>query len=128
MNEKQPMIVSHEHDQDHGTLGLYVSGFVLSVCLTLAAYLMVTHHTLSKWPLVAAIATLAIVQFLVQLTFFLHIGREARPRWRLGVLGFMLLIVLIIVIGSLWIMNNLNYRMTSQDQINNYLQKQDGGI
>ena len=37
---------------------------------------------------------------------------------------FMLGIVLIIVGGSVWIMNNLNYRMTPQ-QMEQYLKSQD---
>ncbi len=116
------------HDPSHGSLRLYVTGFVLSISLTIMAYLMVTNHTLGKWPLVFAIATLAFIQFLVQLVFFLHLGAETKPRWKLGVFAFMALIVMILVIGSLWIMNNLNYRMMSSEQVNNYVKTQDGGI
>lgn len=127
MSSKRALVSSHDSGE-RGTLRLYVTGFVLSISLTLAAYLMVTQHTMSKGLLIAAIVVLAFVQFLVQLVFFLHLGAEARPRWKLSVFGFMALIVLILVIGSLWIMNNLNYRMMSPEQINQYVQKQDGGI
>lgn len=126
MSNKRALI--SQHDNDHGNLRLYVTGFVLSISLTLAAYLMVVNQTLSKWQLVFAIATLAFIQFLVQLVFFLHLGRELKPRWKLGVFLFMVLIVLIVVIGSLWIMDNLNYRMMSPEMINEYMTKQDGGI
>jgi cytochrome o ubiquinol oxidase subunit IV len=126
MSNKRAFVSSH--DPNHGSLRLYVTGFVLSISLTIMAYLMVTDHTLSKWPLVVAIAVLAFIQFLVQLVFFLHLGAEAKPRWKLSVFAFMALIVLILVVGSLWIMNNLNYRMMTPDQTNQYLQKQDGGI
>lgn len=125
MEESRPVVARHEtHD---ATLRSYVSGFVLSVCLTVAAYLIVTRHTLSMHILIAAIVVLALVQFMVQLFFFLHLGRETKPRWKLGVFAFMIVIVAILVFGSLWIMNNLNYRMTPQ-QINQYMQDQDGGI
>jgi cytochrome o ubiquinol oxidase operon protein cyoD len=127
MNTDKRAVVSR-HDPNHGSLQLYVTGFVLSISLTIMAYLMVTNHTLGKWALVFAIATLAFIQFLVQLVFFLHLGAEAKPRWKLGVFAFMALIAMILVIGSLWIMNNLNYRMMSPEQINHYLEKQDGGI
>ena len=85
--------------------GLLIGGVyaLLSIGLTLAAYLMVTHHTLSYRPLVAAICGLAILQFLVQLIFFLHLRVETRPRWKLFVLLFMILVVSILVFGSLWI-------------------------
>ena len=108
-------------------LRTYVSGYILSIILTVAAYLLVTHPSLSTNVIVGLISTLAIVQFLVQLIFFLHIGVETKPRWKLFVLIFMIGIVLIIVVGSIWIMNNLNYRM-SPDQIKTYLNNQGGGF
>jgi cytochrome o ubiquinol oxidase operon protein cyoD len=110
-----------------GTFGTYLAGFGLSILLTLVAFELVTKHIMNGTGLVVVIIGLALVQFWVQLFFFLHLGREARPRWKLLVLAFMMLVVLILVIGSLWIMGNLNYRMTPQ-QINNYMQNQDGGI
>ena len=108
-------------------LRTYLSGYILSLVLTITAYLLVTHPHYSVGLIVAAVLILAVVQFLVQLVFFLHIGVERRPRWKLAVLIFMVGIVLIIVIGSIWIMNNLNYRMTPQ-QINTYLNNQGGGF
>jgi cytochrome o ubiquinol oxidase subunit IV len=105
----------------------YMVGFGLSILLTMVAYVLVTKHIMTGSGLVAVIIGLALIQFFVQLFFFLHLGRETRPRWKLLVLAFMILIVLILVGGSIWIMYNLNYRMTPQ-QINNYMQNQDGGI
>jgi len=112
---------------NEGTLGMYVSGFVLSIALTLAAYTLVVKRTVSVNLTIFIILTLAVIQFLVQMFFFLHLGRETKPRWKLFVLIFMITIVLIIVIGSIWIMNNLNYRMTP-DQMNTYLNNQGGGF
>jgi len=108
-------------------LRTYVSGYVMSLILTLAAYLLVAHPGFSHSVIVALISILAIIQFLVQLIFFLHIGAETKPRWKLFVFIFMVGIVLIIVVGSIWIMNNLNYRMTPQ-QINTYMNDQGGGF
>lgn len=110
--------------ETHGSLLSYVSGYVLSLYLTITAYVMVTHHLFSNHGLVAAVVILALIQFLVQLLFFLHLGRETKPRWKLFVLLFMVMVVLILVFGSLWIMDNLNYRMTPA-QINQYMQSQD---
>ena len=62
-----------------------------------------------------------------RLYFFLHLGKETKPRWKLYVFGFMVSVVLIIVFGSIWIMNNLNYRMTPA-QINQYMNSQGGGF
>jgi len=98
---------------------------VTSIILTVEAYLLVVHRVLQGKSLVAAIIGLALTQFLVQLFFFLHLGRETKPRWKLMVFGLMVMIVVIFVGGSLWIMYNLNYNM-SPSQINNYLNSQDG--
>jgi cytochrome o ubiquinol oxidase operon protein cyoD len=108
-------------------LRTYVSGYLLCVGLSVSAYLLVTSSSLSNSILVAAILALALVQFIVQLLFFLHLSHESKPRWRLLVFIVMVIIVLIIVIGSIWIMNGLNYNMNSQ-QIKNYLNNQGGGF
>jgi len=111
--------------QERATLTSYIVGFVTSIVLTVEAYLLVAHHLIEGKSLAAAVAGLAITQFLVQLFFFLHLGRETKPRWKLLVFGMMLVVVMIFVFGSLWIMSNLNYHMTPK-QINNYLNSQDG--
>jgi cytochrome o ubiquinol oxidase operon protein cyoD len=102
-------------DGGHGSVTTYVIGFALSVILTLAAYGSVTHHVFGRTGLIAVIFVLAAVQLMVQLMFFLHLGREGKPRLNLMTFVFMLIVLIIIVGGSLWIMNNLNYHMTQQD-------------
>lgn len=129
--EQTPVHARHETDQ--ATFGMYVSGFVLSLLLTLSAFGLVeyhihTHHTVFTHPfLIGATAVLALAQFFAQMYFFLHLGYETKPRWKLLVLCFMILVVFIIVAGSIWIMYNLNYRMTPQ-QMNTYMLNQNGGI
>lgn len=103
----------------------YLNSFMLSVLFTLSAYALVVQHTLSNHVLIGVIVVLALVQFVVQMVGFLHIGAEAKPRWKLIVFWGMLLVVCILVFGSLWIMNNLNYNMTPA-QMNAYMQSQDG--
>jgi len=110
-----------------GTLSLYLSGFIMSVVLTLAAYLAVTTHVASTGVLIAIVAMLATVQFLVQLFYFLHIGSGRNARWKIIALLSALSVVFIVVGGSLWIMYNLNYHMTPSD-IHKYLNEQGGGI
>jgi cytochrome o ubiquinol oxidase operon protein cyoD len=95
----------------HGTFTAYVVGFILCVVLTIVSYFVATGDILQGDHLVYALLTLAIVQAAVQVYFFLHLGKEAKPRWETIIFVFMLLILLIIAIGSLWIMNDLNQRM-----------------
>lgn len=109
-----------------GTLRTYQIGFASSVILTLAAFYLVSRHVLAGWGLVLAILALAVIQLCIQLIFFLHLGDESRPRWRLNVFLFMLMVLLIVVVGSLWIMYNLNYRMMPDtEHINQYLHSQE---
>lgn len=105
----------------------YVTGFVLSVAMTLVAYTAVARHELTHTTTIVTIVGLALAQFLAQMIFFLHLGREAKPRWRLIILLAALVVVGIVVGGSLWIMNNLNYHMMlSPQQTTQYLNSQDG--
>jgi len=106
----------------HATLGAYVSGFVMSLLLTLLAYLLVVKDVVDASFVVPAIVVLAVVQFVVQLIFFLHLGRETKPRWNMMAFLFMLLVVFIVVAGSLWIMANLDYNMSHNTD--SYLLKQ----
>lgn len=105
------------------SLAYYVIGFILSILLTLGAYAAVTGHNFAGTMLVAVVISLAIAQVLVQLFFFLHLGSETKPRWKLTVLIFMLVILGILVFGSLWIMQNLNYTMSSE-RMNTYMIEQ----
>ena len=127
MSSKTDAVVS-EHNTDNGTVLSYTTGFLLSIVLTMAAYMLVTGHYLASWSLVFALIGLAVVQLFVQVVFFLHLAKKSKPRWNLLVFGLMLVVVLIVVGGSLWIMYNLGYRMMpkTQQQVNQYLNSQAG--
>lgn len=94
----------------HGNVNSYVIGFILSIILTLAAYMLVANGILHGWPLNLAIVLLGIGQTWVQLRLFLHLGEEAWPKWNLLAFLFMALVVFIVVGGSLWIMSHLAER------------------
>jgi cytochrome o ubiquinol oxidase operon protein cyoD len=53
----------------------YVVGFVLSVITTLIAYLFVVNHVWPMQMMVYLVMALAVIQLVVQIVFFLHIGR-----------------------------------------------------
>lgn len=101
-----------------GSIAGYVVGFGLSLMLTFVAFFLVAHRNskpdvFTHRFLMVSIVALAIVQLFVQLLFFLHLDRESKPRWNLMVAVFAATIVLILVLGTLWIMNNLNYHHES---------------
>lgn len=116
--------------QSFRTYRACINGFLGSLACTIVAFVLVEYHMLSLWQSVGVVATLACMQCVLHLIVFLHLGEEARPRWRAAALVFMALVVCIMVSGSVWIMYNLNYRMTplSSQQINTYMNNQDGGL
>ena len=114
-------------EREPGTLRTYLTGYVSAIVLTLVAFAIAAKHTIMGNKLIAILLGLALVQFVLQLLFFLHIGRESKPRRKQLILIMMIVVVLILVLGSIWVMYSLNYRMTP-DQINQYMLKQDGGI
>ncbi|MBI5798725.1 MAG: cytochrome C oxidase subunit IV family protein, partial [Candidatus Yonathbacteria bacterium] len=54
----------------------------------------------------------ALAQLLIQVVFFLHLHKKSKPHWNLIVFIFTFFIVAVLVVGSLWVMYNLNYNMT----------------
>jgi cytochrome o ubiquinol oxidase subunit IV len=94
----------------HGTLKSYVVGFLCSLLLTIISFSLVYTLPASEY-VIYTIVALAIIQAIIQLLFFLHVGQEAKPRWETVVFYFMLLVLIIIAVGSLWIMYDLNYRV-----------------
>lgn len=111
----------------HGTVITYVAGFVLSVVLTIIAYVLVVNQAIpDRTVLIGAIIGLAVVQFVVQMVFFLHLGRESRPRWNLVVFSFMLMVLFILVLGTLWIMNGLEYNMAPPEEIERSIIEDEG--
>lgn len=97
----------------HGSLKSYVIGFIASLLLTCLSFFLVFTQFVTGRYLVFSIVGLALVQAIVQLLFFLHVGQEDKPRWETVTFYFMVLVLLIIVIGTLWIMFNLNDRTMS---------------
>lgn len=90
------------------TLKSYLTGYMLSVALTLLAFGMIALHvTLTAFMLTAVLIFLAIVQLCIQLFFFLHVGRGADRHWNAAALVFALFVVFMLVGGTLWIMSNL---------------------
>jgi cytochrome o ubiquinol oxidase operon protein cyoD len=108
----------------------YIVGFGLSLMLTVAAFAVTILQVQSggaAYPnnlLVFGLVGLAIVQLVVQLLFFFHLGREEKPRLNTISFLFMLMVVGIIGFGSLWIMYNLDYNMTPRD-VEEYIQEEE---
>jgi len=103
-----------------GSVKSYSIGFGMAIIFTLAAFLTVTSGWFSQGAAIAIISLLAVVQLIVQLVFFLHLGRD-KVKWKASAFYTMLLILILIVGGSLWIMYNLDYNMMSSDAMEQYM-------
>lgn len=87
----------------------YIVGFVLSIATTLLAYFIVKNSLWQNDVMVYAILLIASVQFIVQMYFFLHLGRGSRLKS--AAFAFAVIVILIVVVGTIWVMNNLDYNM-----------------
>jgi cytochrome o ubiquinol oxidase operon protein cyoD len=104
----------------------YFVGFGLSIATTLLAYFFVVNKLLPKEMLIYVVMAIAVVQLVVQLVFFLHLGRG--NRWKVATFVFAAIVVLVVVVGSLWIMHNLDYNMMQMtpDQMTQYMNENEG--
>ncbi len=95
-------------------LSIRITGFVLSLILTLGSYFVIIHpelFQLSARMAVIGILILAFLQSVVQYIFFLHIWDDNEPAWNLGIFISTVMLILVIVLFSIWIMGQLDYNM-----------------
>jgi cytochrome o ubiquinol oxidase operon protein cyoD len=89
----------------------YTVGLGLAVLLTIASFVVAQTNLL--WPpgIAVGLIVLAFAQIGVHLVFFLHLGSGPDHTNNILALAFGVLIVFLIIIGSVWIIANLNWNM-----------------
>ncbi len=106
------MADNHTHSEGHsGGLKSYMIGFVMAVILTVIPFAMVMSGAFSKSATVIVISVLAAVQMLVHIVYFLHLDRSPGQRSNVQAGLFAVLMIGIVIVGSLWVMHNLNVNM-----------------
>lgn len=90
----------------------YLAGYAAAVVLTAIPFAAVVLGGLSRPMLDWVIGLAALVQIVVHLRWFLHIDLSHTPRENLLALAFAGVIVILMVGGTLWIMNDLRARMS----------------
>ena len=117
--------MNHERSYRQATMR-YIGGAFLAALVTIVVYLSVTNQWFVSAVVLAQFALgFAIVQLGIQLLTFLHLGNEAQPRWQWHSFWFIFVMAAIIVVGSIWIMTNLDYNMgMSPQQMDNYMMQQ----
>jgi cytochrome o ubiquinol oxidase operon protein cyoD len=121
-------------DENYPDIATYLTGFILALLLTLLAFgLVIVERGFSlesidnllgifpygeviigKMPrrlIIGGVIVLAILQISVHLRYFLHLSFGSPQNWNLQAILFALFIIIIMVGGTLWIMNDLNGHM-----------------
>ncbi len=88
----------------HGTYVSYGLGFGISLFLTAFVFWYAPSFGVYTY---AVFMLVALAQLAAQLFFFLHLGRGTDARTNVLLLSFTFIILLILVVGTLWIMDNL---------------------
>jgi cytochrome o ubiquinol oxidase operon protein cyoD len=90
---------------------VYTAGFALAIILTAISFW--AANTSLLWPpgVPLGLAVLAIAQMGVHLVFFIHITTGPDNTNNVLALAFGILIVILVMVGSLWIMISLNANM-----------------
>jgi len=99
----------------HGTTWTYIIGFILSLVFTINAYILVVNKMVSGTALLTTILAFAVLQMAVQIFFFLHLGRGPKPLYNVTFFVGTVGLILVVVVGSIFIMNNLHYNMAPLD-------------
>ncbi|HJU23295.1 MAG TPA: cytochrome o ubiquinol oxidase subunit IV [Casimicrobiaceae bacterium] len=95
----------------------YLVGLALSIVLTVASFYTLGTPLVWRAAIPIALVVLAIAQIGVHLVFFLHLTTAPDNTNNALALAFGVLIVILIVAGSLWIMDHLNHNMMSMYQV-----------
>ncbi|CAM3382828.1 cytochrome o ubiquinol oxidase subunit IV [Marinicrinis lubricantis] len=94
----------HTHGESHGSLKSYVIGFLLSIILTIIPLVVVLNDMMGRTASLVVMLGAAILQFVVQLVFFMHLKEGENARWNMMALLLGIIILLLVVVGSIWIM------------------------
>lgn len=108
-------VISSQHIAKQGSVQSYTIGFLLSLLLTAIPFYVVSERLITGLGLAAFLLFIAFVQLIVQLKFFIHLTHESGTRWNMLIFLFMALVLLIVVLGSLWIMENLDYHTSGEE-------------
>ena len=95
----------------HGTLSDYIWGLIWSVILTAIAFGVVMTGSFDKITTIVILLVSAVTQIFVQLFYFLHMKRTPDQSWNIITGLFTIVQVLILFVGTLWVMYHLYINM-----------------
>ena len=98
---------------------VYTIGLLLAVGLTATSFLVANTDLLWGPGVPLGLVVLAVAQMGIHLVFFLHITTGPDNTNNVLALAFGVLTVLLVVVGSLWIMADLNANMMPPPELMN---------
>lgn len=103
------MAASREHavnhnSKNHNSAKPYIIGYILSLVLTVAAFVLALTHAMGIVPLTITLLVLATLQIFVQLFFFMHVTEGEGPSYHVMALVLGAIFTFTIIGGSIWIM------------------------
>jgi cytochrome o ubiquinol oxidase subunit IV len=108
-------------DEPLEAVGEYVRnanlGLFFSIVLTVAAFVIATTQLIYAPAIPVALLVLAIAQMGVHLVYFLHITTGPDNTNNVLALAYGILIVFLVVVGSIWIMNNMEHNMMPMNEL-----------
>jgi cytochrome o ubiquinol oxidase operon protein cyoD len=107
------------HDPLLNEISSYLIGLVLALVLTATSFYVASTSLLWGPGIAVGLVVLAIAQMGVHLVFFLHITSGPDNTNNVLALAFGVLIVVLIMVGTLWIMANLAANMGPSAEIIN---------
>jgi len=107
----------HAGGSGFGAIQVYFLGFLLAIGLTVASFWTAGSSAVWGPGIPAALLALAVAQIGVHLVFFLHITSGPENTNNTLALAFGVLVVLVVVVGSVWIMAHLDHNLMTMDQL-----------
>ena len=106
-----------EHEDPLVGIRGYLVGLVLAALLTVGSFWVAAGGIVFGPAIPVALVALAIAQMGVHIVFFLHISTGPDNTNNVLALAFGVLIVFLVLVGTLWIMANLQHNMVSMDAL-----------
>ncbi len=116
MTTTDSKVINHKKSE-HGSVRSYIIGFILSLVFTIIPYFMVVNQTVKGTALLVTILVFAFIQMYIQLIFFLHLGLGPKQKWNLYFFVGTFSFILMVVAGSIVIINSLHYNMSPTEKV-----------
>ena len=106
---------SSDADETGEAVGGYLIGLGLATLLTAVSFFVSGTTLVWTESIPVALVVLAVAQMGVHLVFFLHITTGPDNTNNVMALAFGVLIVLVLMVGTIWVMTNMNHNMMPMD-------------